>query len=63
MNVQFRAFDKDDEGNILVDEIRNTLVFVGIFTEQEVDEMIAYIDTDSNGKINYEGFFLFIFTV
>ena len=55
LKFKFRAFDKDDEGNILVDEIRNVLIFVGIFTEQEVDEMIAYIDTDSNGKINYEG--------
>lgn len=51
------TLDKDKNGFIDVTELRNIMTTVGeVLTEDEVDEMIAYMDTNKDGKILYENF-------
>lgn len=49
-------FDKDDDGYIPVNEMREILQSLGDkMTDQELDEMMAAADSDKDGFINYEG--------
>ena len=49
-------FDKDDDGFIPVNEMRNILQSLGDkMTEHELDEMMVAADSDQDGFINYEG--------
>lgn len=49
-------FDKDDDGYIPVEEMREILQSLGDkMTDQELDEMMAAADSDKDGFINYEG--------
>ena len=52
-------FDKDDDGFIPVNEMRNILQSLGDkMTEHELDEMMVAADSDQDGFINYEGLYL-----
>ena len=52
----FRVFDADGSGSISLAEFKDAALEMGeIFSEEEVDEMIAEIDIDGDGQINYEG--------
>ena len=52
----FSIFDKDDDGYIPVNEMRDILQSLGDkMTDQELDEMMAAADSDQDGFINYEG--------
>ena len=49
-------FDKDDDGYIPVQEMRQILQSLGDkMTDQELDEMMETADSDHDGFINYEG--------
>jgi len=53
----FRIFDKDDDGFISVEELRNIMQNLGEkMTDKELDEMIAEADSDRDGLINYQEF-------
>ena len=55
----FRVFDADGSGSISLAEFKDAALEMGeIFSEEEVDEMIAEIDIDGDGQINYEGNYL-----
>lgn len=52
----FKLFDKDDNGCITVTELRNILTETGQkIRPEEADELMKAIDTDGDGKIDYEG--------
>ena len=52
-------FDKDDDGFIPVNEMRNILQSLGDkMTEHELDEMMVAADSDQDGFINYEGLYV-----
>lgn len=53
----FKVFDKDGNGYITVDELRNVILTIGddVSTE-EVEEMIKIADRDLDGKISFEDF-------
>ena len=52
----FSIFDKDDDGFIPVNEMRNILQSLGDkMTDHELDEMMVAADSDQDGFINYEG--------
>ena len=52
----FRMFDKDGDGFIDARELRHLLTNLGEkLSEQEVDEMIAEVDIDGDGKVDYTG--------
>ena len=53
----FRVFDKDGNGYISVDELRQVMTNLGEkLTEDEVDEMVREADLDGDGEVNYEEF-------
>ena len=52
----FRMFDKDGDGFIDARELRHLLTNLGEkLSEEEVDEMIAEVDIDGDGKVDYTG--------
>ena len=55
-SFSFRIFDKDDDGLISVEELRNIMLRLGEkMTDKELDEMIAEANCDKDGHIDYEG--------
>ncbi|XP_027333022.1 calcium-dependent protein kinase 29-like isoform X8 [Abrus precatorius] len=52
----FQYFDKDNSGYITRDELRQALTEYQMADEATIDEVINDVDTDNDGKINYEEF-------
>ncbi|XP_040578232.1 uncharacterized protein [Lepeophtheirus salmonis] len=53
----FKIFDKDNDGYISVDELRNIMQSLGEkMAQPELDEMVQVADLDDDGLINYEDF-------
>ncbi|KAI4316988.1 hypothetical protein L6164_024905 [Bauhinia variegata] len=52
----FQYFDKDNSGFITRDEIRQAMTEYGMGDEATIDEVINDVDTDRDGRINYEEF-------
>lgn len=53
----FRLYDKEGNGFIYVTDLRQILrALDDKLTEDELDEMIAEIDTDGSGTVDYEEF-------
>lgn len=54
----FRMYDKDGNGYINVSDLREILrALDDKLTEDELDEMIAEIDTDGSGTVDFDGKF------
>ena len=50
-------FDKDGSGNIDVNEMREAMRALSVFlTKDQVLQMMATVDTDGNGFVDYEEF-------
>lgn len=53
----FRVLDKERKGEVNVNEIRYILKALGDdLTEEEIDDMIADVDTDGSGWVDYDEF-------
>ena len=54
-NYVLKMFDRDGSGKISSSELRHVLTKTGRMklTEEEVTEMIAEVDEDQDGKINF----------
>ena len=53
----FKVFDKDGNGLISSENLREVVVSLGMkFSQEEIDEMIREADNDGDGFINYEEF-------
>ena len=53
----FKVFDVKDTGKISVKNFKNVLVNIGQqFNEEEVNEILKYIDVDRDGNINIKDF-------
>lgn len=59
----FRCFDRNAHGSIPNQELRQTLKYVmnldnldGELTEEEIEEIITYIDSDATGDIDFKEF-------
>ncbi|KAG4955233.1 hypothetical protein JHK87_040827 [Glycine soja] len=52
----FQYFDKDSSGYITRDELRQALTEYQMGDEATIDEVIDDVDTDNDGKINYQEF-------
>ncbi|XP_071722582.1 calcium-dependent protein kinase 21-like [Rutidosis leptorrhynchoides] len=52
----FRYFDKDNSGHITMDELETAMKDYGMGDEATIKEIISEVDTDNDGKINYEEF-------
>lgn len=57
----FRMYDKEGNGYINVSDLREILrALDDQLTEDELDEMIAEIDTDGSGTVDFDGKFTYI---
>jgi len=57
IRAQFRTLDKDGNGLVSAQEIREVLTALGDrLSDEDVDEMIRDVDTDGDGQVNYEEF-------
>ncbi|XP_018634546.1 calcium-dependent protein kinase 29-like [Nicotiana tomentosiformis] len=52
----FLYFDKDCSGFITRDELRHAMTEYGMGDEATIDEILDDVDTDKDGKINYDEF-------
>ncbi|KAK1441556.1 hypothetical protein QVD17_07554 [Tagetes erecta] len=52
----FEYFDKDKSGYITVEELEHALKKYHMSDEKTIKEIIAEVDTDNDGKINYDEF-------
>lgn len=52
----FQFFDKDNSGFITRDELKHAMTEYGMGDEATIDEVLDDVDTDKDGKINYEEF-------
>ncbi|XP_031253709.1 calcium-dependent protein kinase 21-like [Pistacia vera] len=52
----FQYFDKDSSGYITRDELETAMKEYGIGDEASIREVISEVDTDNDGRINYEEF-------
>ncbi|KAI9201295.1 hypothetical protein LWI28_021220 [Acer negundo] len=52
----FQYFDIDNSGFITREELRQAMTQYGMGDEATIDEIIEDVDTDKDGKINYEEF-------
>ncbi|KAI6687504.1 hypothetical protein NL676_024332 [Syzygium grande] len=52
----FQHFDKDNSGFITMDEIETAMRGYGMGDEDTIKDIIAEVDTDHDGRINYEEF-------
>lgn len=52
----FQYFDKDNSGYITKDELETAMKEYGMGDEASIREVISEVDTDNDGKINYEEF-------
>ncbi|XP_022886489.1 calcium-dependent protein kinase 21-like [Olea europaea var. sylvestris] len=52
----FQYFDKDNSGYITRDELENAMKEYGMGDESTIKEIISEVDTDNDGRINYEEF-------
>ncbi|KNA20599.1 hypothetical protein SOVF_050880 [Spinacia oleracea] len=52
----FRYFDKDNSGFITTDELESAMMEYGIADESSIKEILSEVDTDNDGRINYDEF-------
>ncbi|KAJ4725097.1 putative Calcium-dependent protein kinase [Melia azedarach] len=52
----FQYFDKDNSGFITVDELEIAMKEYGMGDDDTIKEIISEVDTDNDGRINYEEF-------
>ncbi|EEF43871.1 calcium-dependent protein kinase 21 [Ricinus communis] len=52
----FQHFDKDSSGYITRDELESAMKEYGMGDEATIKEIISEVDTDNDGRINYEEF-------
>ncbi|GFP97738.1 calcium-dependent protein kinase 29 [Phtheirospermum japonicum] len=56
LHKAFCHFDKDNSGHITRDELRQAMTQYGMGDEATIDEVLDDVDTDKDGKINYDEF-------
>ncbi|KAK1416462.1 hypothetical protein QVD17_32253 [Tagetes erecta] len=52
----FQFFDRDNSGFITRDELKHSMTQYGMGDEETIDEVLDDVDTNKDGKINYEEF-------
>ncbi|GLJ26831.1 hypothetical protein SUGI_0524010 [Cryptomeria japonica] len=54
--IAFRYFDKDNSGYITKEELEQALIKYGMGNEETIKDIIVEVDTDNDGRINYDEF-------
>jgi Ca2+-binding EF-hand superfamily protein len=64
LEYAFKKFDFDNSGFITVRELSQILSKIGTFyTDRQISDLIATVDTDKDGRLNYDGKFQIIITI
>ncbi|KAK4600081.1 hypothetical protein RGQ29_009945 [Quercus rubra] len=56
LHKAFKYFDQDDSGFITREELRKAMTQYGMGDEATIDEVLEDVDTDKDGRINYDEF-------
>jgi len=57
MRAAFKVFDKNGDGYVNANELRQVMKTLGeVMTDEEIDEMIKEADIDGDNRINYDEF-------
>ncbi|KAK1273144.1 Calcium-dependent protein kinase 33 [Acorus gramineus] len=56
LSKAFKYFDKDESGYITRDELKQAMTEYGMGDEATINEILNDVDTDNDGRINYEEF-------
>lgn len=56
LKAAFKMFDKDNSGAISRDEVRESLLKIQNFSNQELNEIIGQVDENGDGEISFEEF-------
>lgn len=56
LKAAFKMFDADDSGFISKDEVRESLLKIHKFSEDEINEIIGQVDENGDGEISFEEF-------
>ena len=60
LSEMFKTFDKDGDGKITFDELKEELQNIGDFkTDKEILQMIREVDLDKNGTIEFNEFAIY----
>ncbi|GLT91955.1 hypothetical protein SLE2022_098160 [Rubroshorea leprosula] len=62
LSKAFQYFDKDGSGFITRDELRQAMTRYGMGDEATIDEILNDVDTDRDGRINYDEFVAMMMT-
>ncbi|CAM9002883.1 unnamed protein product [Rhodiola kirilowii] len=52
----FQYFDKDNSGYITTEELEQALREYGMLDGRDINEILAEVDGDNDGRINYDEF-------
>lgn len=56
MYCHFRVFDKNSDGFITADELKNVMTNLGEkLSDEEINDMITEADLDGDGRVSYSG--------
>ena len=55
LRVEFQRYDRNKDGFISKDELKDVLGKVQTLTDQDLEDFIQENDIDKDGRINYEG--------
>lgn len=56
LKAAFKMFDKDDSGLISKDEVKESLLRIQKFSDDELEEIIGQVDENGDGEISFEEF-------
>nr|GMD71431.1 calcium-dependent protein kinase 17-like [Ipomoea batatas] len=54
--IAFQYFDKDNSGYITIEELEQALREFGMSDGKDIKEIISEVDSDHDGRINYDEF-------
>ena len=55
LRVEFQQYDKNGDGFISKDELKEVLGKVQTLTDQDLEDLIKDVDVNKDGLIDYEG--------
>ena len=55
LRIEFQRYDKNGDGYISKDELKEVLGKVQTLTDQDLEDLMKDLDVNKDGRIDYEG--------